>query len=57
MPRENSQAHAPNEPTLSLRGWKCEMQTSATVTETVFPTQLKKEMAKDSGSGSESAKG
>ena len=44
----NSLAHASNEATPLLRGWKREMRTSATVTETVFLTQLTKETAKDS---------
>jgi len=57
MPRVNSLARAPNEATLLLRGWKREMRMSAPVTETAFPTQLRKEMAKDLGSGWEWAKG
>ena len=47
----NSLAHASNEATPLLRGWKREMRTSATVTETVFLTQLTKETEKDSESG------
>jgi len=50
MPRVNSPAEASNQPTPLLRGWKPEMRTSAPVTETVFPTELTKETAKDSGS-------
>ena len=49
MPRVNSRAS--KQPTQLLREWKREMRTLAPVTETVFPTQLTKETAKDSGSG------
>ena len=45
MPRVNSPALASNHPTPLLRGWKREMRTSATVTETVFPAELTKEAA------------
>ena len=48
MPRVNAPARASNHPTPLLRGWKREMRTSATVTETVFLTELTKETAKDS---------
>lgn len=48
MPRVNAPARASNQPTALLRGSQPEMQTSATVTETVFLTQLTKETAKDS---------
>ena len=57
MPRVNSSVRALNEPTPLLRGWKREMRTSALVKERVFPTQLRKETAKDSGSGWEWGKG
>ena len=50
MPRVNAPARASNQPTALLRGSQPEMQTSATVTETVFLTQLTKETAKDSES-------
>ena len=50
MPRVNSPAWALNQPTSLLRGWKREMRTSATVKETVFPTQLAKKTVTDSGS-------
>ena len=45
MPRVNAAARASNYPTPLLRGWKREMRTSATVTETVFPAELTKEAA------------
>ena len=48
MPRVNAPARASNQPTALLRGSQSEMQTSATVTETVFLTELTKETAKDS---------
>jgi hypothetical protein len=48
MPRVNAPARASNQPTALLRGSQPEMQTSATVTETVFLTELTKETAKDS---------
>ena len=51
MPRVNASARASNQPIALLRGSQHEMRTSATVTETVFLTQLTKETAKDSGSG------
>jgi hypothetical protein len=43
----NSPARAPNQSVPLLRGWKREMRMSATVKETVFPTQLAKETAMD----------
>ena len=46
MPRVNAPARASNYPTPLLRGWKRETRTSATVTETVFLTQLTKQTAK-----------
>ena len=48
MPRVNASARASNQPTPLLRDSQPEMQTSATVTERVFLTQLTKETAKDS---------
>ena len=51
MPRVNAPAWASNQPTALLRGSQPEMQTSATVMETVFLTQLMKETAKDSELG------
>ena len=48
MPRVNAPARASTQPTALLRGSHPEMQTSATVTETVFLTELTKETAKDS---------
>ena len=45
MPRVNAPARASNQPTALLRGSQPEMQTSATVTETVFPAELTKEAA------------
>ena len=48
MPRVNAPARASNQPTPLLRGSQLEMRTSATVTETVFLTELTKETAKDS---------
>ncbi len=45
MPRPNASARASNYPTPLLRGWRREMRTSATVTETVFPAELTKEAA------------
>ena len=50
MPRVNAPARASNHPTPLPRGWKREMRTSATVTETVFLKQLLKETAKNSDS-------
>lgn len=50
MPRVNASARASNQPIALLRGSQPEMRTSATVTETVFLTQLTKETAKDSES-------
>ena len=50
MPRVNALARASNQPIALLRGSQREMRTSATVTETVFLTQLTKETAKDSES-------
>jgi len=47
MSRVNALAWASNQPTPLLPDWKREMRTSATETETVFPTQLTKETAKD----------
>ena len=51
MPRVNALGRASNQPMPSLRGWKREMRRLASETEKVFPTQLMKETAKDSGSG------
>ena len=48
MPQANAPAGASNQPIALLRGSQPEMQTSATVTERVFLTQLTKETAKDS---------
>lgn len=57
MPRVNAPARASNQPIALLRGSQPEMRTSATVTETVFLTQLTKETAKDSESDWEWGKG
>jgi len=48
MPRVNAPARASKQRTPLLRGSQFEMRTSATVTETVFLTELMKETAKDS---------
>ena len=45
MPRVNAPSRASKQRTPLLRGWKREMRTSATVTETVFPAELTKEAA------------
>jgi len=50
MPRVNAPGRASNQPIALLRGSQREMRTSASVTETVFLTQLTKETAKDSES-------
>jgi hypothetical protein len=57
MPRVNALARAPNQPIALLRGSQREMRTSATVTKTVFLTQLTKETARDSESDWEWGKG
>jgi hypothetical protein len=63
MPWGNSLAHASRERMPSMRGWKPEMRTSATVKGRAFPAELMKEgvsrseTAKDSASGSEWGKG
>ena len=46
MPQVNAPGRASNHSTPLLRGSQPEMRTSATVTETVFLTQLTKETAK-----------
>jgi hypothetical protein len=57
MPRVNALARASNQPIALLRGSQREMRTSATVTKTVFLTQLTKETARDSESDWEWGKG
>ena len=57
MPSVNSSARASNQAMPFLRGWKREMQTLGPVKGKVFPAQLTKETAKDSGSGWEWEKG
>ena len=57
MPWVKSPAQAWNQLTPLQRDWKREMRMSAMVTETVFPTRLTKQTAKDSGSDWEWGKG